>query len=550
MGYLDFYYIVLILTIERSNNMKEQSLTSRNYKGATGMVCEGSSIVVSILEGFSKNVLENSIESILTNINETTGDNVSGTLLSLLQNPVEKSLDNISKQITDTQNMINALQTSVNELQSTVDKSFKIISQDLKRSEFNESMDILNKEYNIVNTLQTDYNEIIDMCYNADNSLKELSDYDKENLEDKIGVFIEAIESAHIEDMLNSLKAETSPSIGDSTYYIANDYFISYYPFKHQTYGDMYNVFNLISVIRTICLHLYKEYQSYNWRISGSNLTQEDYLNNHYINIYNSTVNSINDEVENEPALKHMADLLSGVQIDDKIKYLEDTINIDFSYAYDNNTNDVKKGKAYKVEVNSTEKENCFVILKESLKLSPTNWTTSYKHKKDTVTQYHHGVANPISNDSRYISVDTQSLLNELLANNTGFNQTDFLLNNLPSLDSSTNGFALKIDQEEHETSKNNSVQLGVYTSCYTYLNLLDGRNFDPAVTDINDYILKHKKGEGAKGMNGIDGARFDTWDVICGDNSTVDFVTSTGSKETIRVEDAKFFVIFKDNNI
>ncbi|MGB7604116.1 MAG: methyl-accepting chemotaxis protein [Lutisporaceae bacterium] len=529
--------------------MKEQLSTSTDYKGETDGVCVGSNKILTILDDVSMSVLDKGIGFILDNISETAGDMLSGTLLSALQDPLEKSLENISQQITDTQEMISTLQTSVNDLQSTVDASFKIINQKLSRSEFNRSMSLINSTFNTVNSLQTHYNEIINMCYDDNNIKKELSDYDKANLDDKIKVFIKAIESANIEDMINDLNSQTNPSYGDSTYYIANDYFINYYPFEHQTYRDMYNVFNLISNIRTIALHLYKEYQSYNWKTSGSILTQEDYLNNHYINIYNSAVASINKEVESEPALNELSTKLLNVQIEDKIKYLEDSINIDFTYAYNNNLGDVYKVKAYKVKVNSSNKKNCFVILKESLKLKPSSWETYYKHHKDTVTQHHNGVADPVSIDTTYISADSQSLLKELLANNSGCNQTDFLVKNIPGLDPSTNGFALKEDEEEKETSKNNSNYLGVYTTCYKYLNLLDGRKFDPAVSNINDYILKHKKGEGAKGMNGKDEQRIDTWDIII-NQPNVDFTTSTGATVTSNLPDAKFFVIFKDTNI
>lgn len=516
--------------------MKEQLLRTSDSQEGTDMVCEENNFVVSLLEDIAKSALENGIGLILSDINQTTGDVVTGTLLALLEGTGDKSLEKIEQQIIETQEMIQTLQSTVDDLQSTVNSSFKMISKKLSRSDFNKSMDLINSTYNTINSLQTHYNDIIRMCYDGDKVKKEFSDYDKANIADKINVFSAAIESANIEKIIDALAAQTSPTIGDSTYHIANDYFTKYYSFKHQTYKDTYNLLNLISSIRTTSLYLYKEYQSYKWKTSNSNITLEDYLNNHYINIYNRAVNSTNKEVKSEASLNDLATKLLGVQTDDKIKYLENTINIIFTYAYNNNTNDVKQGKAYKIEVNNLGKDNCYIILKESLKLNFTSWTTSYKYHRDIVTQYHYGVADPISTDTRYIPVDSQNLLKGLLINNTGSNQTDFLVSNLPELDSSTNGFALKEDEKVQETPKNKSNYLGVYTRCYQYLNLLDGRNFDPSITDISKYYVKDGK------------------DKVCtlfaDSDITFNFLKSDGTKEKLKISDAKFFVIFKDTNI
>ncbi|MCB2300854.1 PLAT/LH2 domain-containing protein [Clostridium tagluense] len=492
-----------------------------------------SEFFIEVLKDLTKNIIIGTAEIALEKLNQTSGDKISGTLLTLIGGSTGSALFRIEKEIAETQNMILELQISVNSLITQVTNFFKQITAEILKSRFYIDMQMINKYYEKVIALQQSYLAIIDMCYDEKGDVKELTDYEKEKIDDAIIVFISNVGENYIPTMLTELNSMTNPKTGDSIYSSALGYFKTCVPFKHQMYGNMYALYNLIASIHTIGLDMYKEYESFKWlKDEKTTLTQEDWLENHYVPVYNSSISALNYQVENTPLINEMSTQLINITTDDPVKHLEDTINQKLAvvdeegnhYLYD----------IFCIDSNAPSTASRYAVVKEALNLNcyETEETSGGGDTYHAVDSYFYNRL-IYSSDHRYKAVDVASDLGALLYGNTGNDQIKYLVTNLPGLHVDGNGFVLN---EGGKCWECKSTYL--YTERYYAVKLLDANNYN---ANIAPTFIDGKKISSTRGINKNTQV------------SLLDTDRSSSAKtvyKKIGLKDMKFYIVFVDTNI
>lgn len=497
---------------------------------------------IELLTDLAKSVINGTAEIGLEKLNQITGDEISGTLLTLIGGATGTALARIEKEIAKTQEMISTLQISVNSLIKQVANSFKDISLAISMSNFDDDMDVLSGNYETVNFLQQGYQAILDMCYDENGNVKELNNYEKARVDDAISIFMNNVKTADIPTMLMDLTSMTSPQAGFSTYYTATDYFKRYFPFKHQMYGNMYALYNLIATIRTIGLDMYKEYESFMWSIDKtSTLTQEDWLKNHYIPVYNSSISALNTEAQKASLINEMGTQLINVTTDDPVKYLENLINQQLTFI-----DEKEETQAYDVFVidsnvvdtpaNASTTATGYAVIKQALNLDYYNTSETSGGATNYQTTYHYYYNRLVySIDHRYKAVDVPYDLNALLDANKGTDQVSYLVTNLLGLGADGNGFVL------NECGINWEVESSQYLfQFYYYLKLLDANNYNAHLATPN-FLVSSKN-------------PLSTRDIEYNINVSLLNTDKSNSSKTvykdIGLKDMKFYIIFLDTNI
>jgi hypothetical protein len=195
----------------------------------------------------------------LTAINNTTHDEVTGTLLSILGDPTDGKLDQISSQITVAQNMIANLQVNLDNFEVNVQGQFQLVINNQNQTAFTAAMTPVIDSYISLNRLVIAYSNIVANCYSNGNpnaGLKsQLSVSDQLMLSD----FVTGADNNNLsgapDAALNAL-AEASDTLLSSTCVYAADTTLlqGQYPFLHQTYAGMYDLLNYMASLHRLIL--------------------------------------------------------------------------------------------------------------------------------------------------------------------------------------------------------------------------------------------------------------------------------------------------------
>jgi hypothetical protein len=430
-------------------------------------------------------VVEWGIDEGLTAINNTTHDEVTGTLLSILGDPTDVKLDQISSQITVAQNMIANLQGNLDIFEVNVQGQFQLVINNQNQAAFNTAMNLVLNSYTSLSRLVVAYTNIVANCYSNGNlnaGLKsQLSVSDQLMLSD----FVTGADGNNLsgapDDALTDLATASGTLLSSTSVYAADTTLLQgQYPFLHQTYAGMYDLLNCMASLRATALFFKKEYQSYLFigrTGSDTNLTLSQWLTIQMTPDINSAMSLINSDVANSTTLSQMAALLTDTGATNRtqrLSFLTSLINTNYLFAGGLGSNMGPQSQAsYRVTCNHGPQS--YLIVQQAGQI-PT-WTDS--SQKGAVAQAAYSF---YTADGRYQLANVASDINNLFYIDLAHNPLAFLRR--PPQTNSVGGELTAISQAD-------GIMLGMIqptNSSGQVLFLLDAQNYN-ATGDPDQYL-------------------------------------------------------------
>ena len=263
-------------------------------------------------------VVEWGIDEGLTAINNTTHDEVTGTLLSILgaNNTTGAQLNNISSQITAAQDMIGNLQKNLDTFEGNVKSDFQAVVLGQDQNAYDNAMQNVVESLTDLSGLIQSYTNVIFNCYTQvgtnwviKSQLTESDTYALTNFAN--GDVLKTTPGAVLTLLQNASTAVSgSECVYDTDLTLLQDQV----PFQHQTYAGMYDLLNYIAYLRVTALYFEKEYWAYQLTIQpDTNISFSQWMtDNDVVSDINAAANWINYDVTNNVVLNQMATLLTN----------------------------------------------------------------------------------------------------------------------------------------------------------------------------------------------------------------------------------------------
>ena len=338
-----------------------------------------------LMEGYGKELfrfittqaIEATASAGLNQLNNAAPDSGAGVLMSVLGgNTTDEQLANISSQITVAQGMITSLQANLVNFESQNSSMLQGIAKQIDWQNYVAAMSQVKNDYTQLQKAVGYYSNAVSHCYSNGVLKTQLAPTDLIYVTNFIssgyGQYNDQDLSSFADTVLTDIQNATSADISGNTVY---DYGMTVFrdqvPFEHQTYANMYNLFNYITGMRATALFLMKEYNSYQWttNVPATNPLVQWMTNysDFFIGAQNITqvANQIDNDVANNSTLLKMATLLStlsptnGTQ---RLAYLQGLINTNYLF----NTNFFFSGPTnqavYQV-INNGDQQNYLLTL-------------------------------------------------------------------------------------------------------------------------------------------------------------------------------------------
>jgi hypothetical protein len=295
-------------------------------------------------------------------------------------NTTDEQLANISSQITVAQGMIANLQANLDNFENQTTSLLQALKTGQDNQDFKTAMSTMTTDYGLLQTALFNYSNAVSHCYSNGVIKAQLTTTDQgfvtTFLSSGYGESGNQDLSSFANTVLTDIQTATTANIssgGNTVYDYGMTVFRDQVPFEHQTYANMYNLFNYITGMRAAALFLMKEYNSYQWTTNvPATSTLAQWMTNSsscsfFAGMHNITqvANQIDNDVANNSTLLKMATLLStssatnGTQ---RLAYLQGLINTNYLF----NTNCFFSGPTnqpvYQV-INNGDQQNYLLTL-------------------------------------------------------------------------------------------------------------------------------------------------------------------------------------------
>ena len=308
------------------------------------------------MEGYGKELfrfittqaIEATASAGLNQLNNADPDSGAGVLMSVLGGKTtDEQLANISSQITVAQGMITSLQANLVNFESQNHNMLQALKTGQDEQNFTAAMGTMITDYGLLQNALVNYTNAVSHCYSNGVIKTQLNATDQ-------GFVTTLLSSGYGESgnqdlasfantVLTDIQAATSPSFGPTVYDYGMTVFRDQVPFEHQTYTNMYNLFNYITGMRAAALFLMKEYNSYQWSTNvPATSTLAQWMTNSsscsfFAGAHNITqvANQIDNDVANNSTLLKIATLLSTSSVTDstqRLAYLQGLITTNYPF--------------------------------------------------------------------------------------------------------------------------------------------------------------------------------------------------------------------------
>jgi hypothetical protein len=162
--------------------------------------------------------------------------------------------------------MITSLQANLVNFESQNHNMLQALKTGQDEQNFTAAMGTMITDYGLLQNALVNYTNAVSHCYSNGVIKTQLNATDQ-------GFVTTLLSSGYGESgnqdlasfantVLTDIQAATSPSFGPTVYDYGMTVFRDQVPFEHQTYTNMYNLFNYITGMRAAALFLMKEYNS------------------------------------------------------------------------------------------------------------------------------------------------------------------------------------------------------------------------------------------------------------------------------------------------
>ncbi len=487
-------------------------------------------------------VLEVSVLKSTVALNDYTHDPYTGALLYIL--PGHK-LRELASQAEETQVMITGLQQQVSALEDDIDDKFDVLIDATKLADFNTALKVLTDDNTtLAKTLDLKYARVMAIVTNCV-TYETVFTNGAWVTNQVVGELTEAqqgyIDSFATDDQMKNgfpqqvlihVQEQTNPEYGTSIYDKYYALLSCEVPFRHQTYGNMYALYNFIQSLSTKAFTYEKEYWSYQFYTNVATAVTNNAATvatnyvawleqNNVLDHGAELASGMSWDITNNVVLAEMAALLPdsyiGSNAEQRLNYLAGTIET--NYPFPGGTRPV-----YKVTCNADYRSYLISIVPRVIDVSEWNDGTSSDYYCEL-----DDVPDAWTSDGRYrcartdteivnlFSLDKHNAPYDFLAGTSGGGLIDLQL---------ADGIRLyKTVPEDHDTLFSQIHDIRMY--------LLDANDFSLAKLSEEQYLQ----------VDSRDVRATDIYDCLTGNSATYEFA----NKQVKPLSQALFMDIYCD---